>query len=117
MTLALVLTAFVASGCSASPDPAESAPSFATEEEAFAAAEETYRAYVDALNKVDLSDPETFEEVFAWTTGDANAHERETLSGMHADGWTVSGNTQIAAFRGREFAPDAEEIVTAMVCS
>ncbi len=50
---------------------------FASEEEAFAAAEETYRAYVDALNQVDLSDPETFEAVYAWTTGDANADERK----------------------------------------
>ena len=59
-------------GCFAQPDP-EPTPLFSSEEEAFAAAEETYRSYVDALNQVDLSDPETFEEVYAWTTGDANA--------------------------------------------
>jgi len=81
-------------GCFAQPDP-EPAPLFSSEEEAFAAAEETYRAYVDALNQVDLSDPETFEEVYAWTTGDANAGERKSLSGMHADGWVVSGKTTV----------------------
>src|SRR5688500_5990965 len=53
-------------GCAGDPEPAETTHGFASEEEAFAAAEETYRAYVDALNQVDLSDPETFEPVLAW---------------------------------------------------
>lgn len=90
---ALVAVALTVSGCSGTPAPAESTPGFTTEEEAFAAAEETYRAYVDALNQVDLSDPETFEPVFALTTGDANANIRQTLSEMHADRWTVSGES------------------------
>ena len=53
-------------GCT-TPEPTDPTPTptsaFASEEEAFAAAEATYRAYVDALNEVDLSDPETFEPV------------------------------------------------------
>ena len=65
-------------GCFAQPDP-EPTPLFSSEEEAFAAAEATYRAYVDALNQVDLSDPETFEEVYAWTTGDANADDAQDV--------------------------------------
>jgi hypothetical protein len=73
---------------------------FADEAEAFAAAEETYRAYVDALNRVDLSDPATFEDVYAWTTGDANATERETLTQMHADGWRVSGESVVLSVTG-----------------
>ncbi len=68
-------------------------PTFASEAEAFAAAEATYRAYVDALNQVDLADPETFEAVYAWTTGEANAGIRETLTQMHADGWAVTGRS------------------------
>ena len=79
-------------GCFAQPEP-EDAPPFATEEEAFAAAEETYRAYVDALNQVDLSDPETFEDVYAWTTGDLNAEDRRTFSEMHAKSWSVGGES------------------------
>lgn len=85
-------------GCSVTPEPEETAPAFATEEEAFAAAEQTYRAYVDALNQVDLSDPETFEPVFALTTGEANANERERLSQMHADGWTLIGDSSLDDF-------------------
>jgi hypothetical protein len=93
MTLALVLAACVASGCSGSPDPAQSTPAFPTEEKAFAAAEETYRAYVDALNQVDLSDPDTFEDVFAWTTGELNASDRRGLSEYHANEVTVHGES------------------------
>ena len=78
------------------PEPAEPTPAFTSEAEAFAAAEETYRAYVDALNAVDLSDPETFEDVYAWTTGDANAGDRETFSQMHADGGPSRGQLSIA---------------------
>ena len=93
--IACVAVALVAllSGCSGQPDPSDSTPAFATEQEAFAAAEQTYRNYVDALNQVDLSDPATFEEVYRWTTGDANAGARKTFTQMHADGWTVTGQS------------------------
>lgn len=91
--LAAAALCAIVSGCSAPAEPVEPTPVFTSEKQAFAAAEETYRAYVDALNAVDLSDPETFEDVFAWTTGEANAGARETFSQMHADGWTVSGST------------------------
>jgi hypothetical protein len=112
--LAIGLLAAALTACDATPDPVETPPVFASEEEAFAAAEETYRAYVDALNNVDLSDPATFEDVYVWTTGDANANERENLTRMHADGWAVSGATRVAWFEGREVA--GEEIV-AFACA
>jgi len=81
-------------GCT-QPEPADPTPTpaFSSDEEAFAAAEKTYRAYVDALNQVDLSDPETFEAVFDLTTGEANSDFRKSFSALHADGMTVSGDT------------------------
>ena len=82
-------------GCDGSPAPAASTPPFASEEEAFAAAEETYRAYVDALNEVDLADPETFEPVFALTTGELHSSDVEGLTRYHADGVTVSGASRV----------------------
>lgn len=88
--LAVAVVALASCAPGPAPTPTPSAP-FATEDEAFAAAEATYRAYVDALNQVDLSDPETFEPVYALTTGDANATERENLSRMSAEGWSVAG--------------------------
>ena len=95
VTLSLALVIAVATGCQPEPEPSPSGPAFTTEAEAFAAAEETYRAYVDALNQVDLSDPETFEAVYAWTTGDANAGARESFSEMHAKGWSVRGASRV----------------------
>lgn len=109
------LLVLVLAGCT-TPGPVEPTPTpaFSSEEEAFAAAEETYRAYVDALNQVDLSDPETFEAVYSWTTGEANANERKSLSQMHADGWVVDGDTAVVGFH-----PGAIEdgTVDAVVCS
>ncbi|MDL5350042.1 hypothetical protein [Microbacterium sp. zg-YB36] len=108
----LLLLAASTTGCVPEPAPSPTPAGFATEEEAFAAAEETYRSYVDALNQVDLSDPDTFEPVFAWTSGEANANERETLSQMHAEGWEVSGLTQAPVVElGRVELPSSVELL------
>ncbi|MEI2268000.1 hypothetical protein OHB93_01600 [Microbacterium sp. No. 7] len=93
-TVALV-TALAACAPAAAPKPSPTPTGFASKEEAFAAAEKTYRAYVDALNEVDLSDPATFEPVYAHLRGEALASEKKTLTQMHADGWTVSGKTTL----------------------
>ncbi|SBS73992.1 conserved exported hypothetical protein [uncultured Microbacterium sp.] len=106
--LALALT----TGCMPEPEPTPSPTGFASEEEAFAAAEETYRAYVDALNQVDLSDPETFEPVYALTTGEALNTEKTSLTSMHANDWTVSGNTLV----GGLFVGGTRNSPTAVVC-
>ncbi len=107
-TLALVLAAAVTTGCAPTPEPTEPTPLFTSEDEAFAAAEETYRAYVDALNQVDLSDPATFEDVYAWTTGDANANERKTFSrcmptvGQSAGDTAIVVESRPASIRSRD---------------
>lgn len=113
MAAGLVLGALT--GCTPPPAP-EPTPTFAGEEEAFAAAEATYRAYVDALNAVDLSDPETFEDVYAWTTGDANAGIRKSFSEMHADGLTVSGTTVATLIQPRQAGGAGNESVELAVC-
>lgn len=114
-TVALAMVVVLA-GCVGEPAPAPTptptAP-FASEEEAFAAAEETYRAYVDALNQVDLSDPETFEAVYAWTTGELNASDREGLTTYHAEGISKSG-TSVARLVDPNTADGAS--VRAAVC-
>lgn len=110
----LVLTL---AGCTTpeSPEPTPT-PGFSSEEEAFAAAEATYRAYVDALNQVDLSDPETFEAVYELTTGEANGGERRSLTTMHADGWSVAGETVIRSIELNSVSTDPDA-VTLDVCS
>jgi hypothetical protein len=107
--------AVLLSGCTPPPQP-EPTPAFSSEAEAFAAAEATYRAYVDALNDVDLSDPETFEEVYAWTTGDANAAIRKSFSEMHADGLTVTGTTLATVVEPLQAGGAGVESVELAVC-
>lgn len=87
--------ALTACAPASTPTPSPTPTGFASEEEAFAAAEATYRAYVDALNQVDLSDPATFEPLFAITTGELNDIDRKSFSQLHADGAVVSGATKI----------------------
>lgn len=110
LLLALAIAVAAMSGCSGAPAPAptEATPPFASEEEAFAAAEATYREYVEALNDVDLSDPKTFEPVFALTTGGADAAIRKSLSQMHADSWVVSGESVVASVSRRTIEPSLE---------
>ncbi|MEV7631423.1 hypothetical protein AB0N64_03330 [Microbacterium sp. NPDC089318] len=94
------------------PKPTKSA-AFATDEEAFAAAEETYKAYVDATNAVDLQDPDSFDAVFSWLTGSALAEERETFSQFRAEGLSRSGEGSFDTFTPTTF--DQKEVV-ASVC-
>lgn len=104
----LALVGAAVTGCVGTPDPRESSPTPMSDEEAFAAAEATYRAYVDALNQVDLSDPATFEPVYALTTGDANAGLKESFSQMSADGWTVSGESVPSIVEPLQFDGDVQ---------
>lgn len=97
MFMAAVFVAVALAGCA--PEPAPTPSGFADEDAAFAAAEATYRAYVDALNRVDLSDPETFEDVYRWTTGDLNASDRKNFSAWHAERYSMQGEAKIISVR------------------
>lgn len=119
-TAALVVAALLTSGCgspAAPPTPElTSASSSPVDDDAaaFAAAEATYRAYVDALNAVDLSDPATFEPVYALTTGDLEETDREGLESYHADNVTVTGSSVIELIQ--PVAVTAEGDVELAVC-
>ena len=98
---ALALAASTLFGCSPEPAPTPSpSPAFASEEEAFAAAEETYRAYIDALNEVDFSDPSTFTPVLALLTDSAASSTKKTFSEFHAEGLRMTGTTAFDSFEG-----------------
>lgn len=109
--LALALT----TGCvpESVPSPSPTQTGFASEEEAFAAAEETYRAYVDALNQVDLSDPKTFEPVYALTTGELLEQEKKQLSQYHAEGAQVRGDSSLTVAVLRSWDDSADVVVIA----
>lgn len=113
---ALVLTVGFLSGCTPEPDPTPTpTAAFASEEEAFAAAEEVYQEYIDASNNVKISDPDTFEPLFSLSSGDFEAADRKSLSELHAENYTLTGEVSIAHFSGvaSEYPYDA---VTAIVC-
>lgn len=100
---ALALAGAALTGCSPSPAPTPSpTPAFASEEEAFAAAEETYRAYIDAFNNVDLQDPRTFAAIEIHTTGGYRSDEKEQLSQMKAQGYIRGGELLVVDFSGIE---------------
>ncbi|MDQ1128454.1 hypothetical protein [Microbacterium sp. SORGH_AS_0888] len=104
---ATVLAAvLVLSGCMPEPAPSPTPTGFADEDAAFAAAEATYRAYVDALNRVDLSDPATFEDVYRWTTGELNASDRKGLSAYHARGLNLNGASEILTLDRHQASAD-----------
>lgn len=94
---ALIAVVVLLAGCTPEPEPTPTPTGFTSEAEAFAAAEETYRAYVEAGNQVDLSDPATFEPVLSWTTGEQKALEHQSFTQLHAEGVSVSGQTNVVA--------------------
>jgi hypothetical protein len=102
--------ALAVAGCAAAPEPEPTPTGFASEEEAFAAAEETYRAYVEAANRTDLSDPRTFEPLYELTTDGALAAAREEFTMMHAEGYTRKGESAVTLVSQRKADLEAAEV-------
>ncbi len=116
MLALLVLAGATLSACTPAPEPSPTpTAAFASEEEAFAAAEEVYRAYIEASNAVDFQDPSTFEPLAEFTAGDYFSDEREQLSEMNARGYIRGGEIKIVEFRPT--SAELSGIVTARVCS
>lgn len=115
---AILVTACVV-GCAPqsapSPSPSGTASPFSSDAEAFAAAEATYRAYVDALNQVDLAKPDTFEAVYELTNGDANEKARAEFSSLQAQGLVVGGSTRVASVEAS--AASTVDEVQLLVCA
>lgn len=103
MLALLVLAGATLSACSSTPEPSPTpTAAFASEEEAFAAAEETYRAYTDVLSQVDIAEHASLEEVYSWLVEGAAAASRETFSELSAENFTVAGETTFSNFEGTE---------------
>src|SRR4051812_38415982 len=113
MTLALLLAASMASGCSASRAPAEPTPTFSTEEEAFAAAEETYRAYVDALN-TRRDNPSSEPEPESFLTGQALEVHFDPQQQLALAGLSISGPTAIGRLEPHSVSPDLSTVVVSV---
>jgi hypothetical protein len=83
------------SGCLGKPEPTPTPTvAFATDEEAFAAAEETYRAYVDALNARKL-DENSLPDPIDFTFGEALEDELRANEIIKEADLAVVGNSQV----------------------
>lgn len=92
----LLASALSLMGCTgtATPTPTTSHTlSFASEHEALAAAKATYQGYLDAYNKVDVTDTQTFEPVYTWLTAKALTTSRDSLDETHDERFVKSGDT------------------------
>ena len=93
--LVIALAVTTMSACAPEPQPSPApTPAFASEEEAFAAAEEVYRAYNEAVNAERRGDPDAEPRdylVGLALDGDTNA--RQILGG---EGLVISGDGVIA---------------------
>lgn len=113
LLVGLACTAIVLSGCDGTPDPTPSttAPLFATEAEAFAAAEATYRAYVDAGNERRSGrqiDPSVF------LTGEALQGELDGRIWLEEQGLRIEGSTDVVAFEGRQWSATSVEALACL---
>lgn len=92
----LALSAMLVTGCTPQPNPEESREPFGTEEEAFAAAEETYRNYVDALNARRES-PAAEPDPQSFLIGPALEADIRSQQEFDQQGIRVEGPTMIVA--------------------
>ena len=93
----------VLSACAPAPSPSPTpSPAFTSEEDTFAAAEATFAAYIDALNRVDTQSPATFDRLFELSSGGVEAADRKNFSRMHAENQTIDGETRLLSFAAQE---------------
>lgn len=81
------------------PLPLPTATGFASDEEAFAAAEATYRAYIDAVNAG--MEGQTAPDPIDFLVGTALEGELKTARELEDMGLTIVGQFEMAAFKTR----------------
>lgn len=114
--LLLALAATTMSGCAPEPQPSPTpTPAFASEEEAFAAAEEVYRAYNEAGNAriagESTPDPQDY------LIGEALAGDIDGGRFLDEQGLRLAGAGAVASFLGTDVtATDGTTAISGVVC-
>jgi hypothetical protein len=94
-------------GCT-TPEPTDPTPTrtsaFASEEEAFAAAEATYRAYVDASNARRV-DPTAQPDPLEFLIGSALESDIDAATLQRQNGLSINGPTVVVDTRGHDYDP------------
>jgi len=115
-TLALAVVAAALSGCAPAPEPTPTpTPAFASEEEAFAAAEEVYREYNEAVTAriagASTPDPQDY------LIGSALEADIDTLNLFNSRKIHLEGTSVVASFSGESAdLSTAATTVVAAVC-
>lgn len=112
----LLLTSITLIGCVTTPAPTPSAtPAFANEKEAFAAAEKTYRAYNDAVNKQRSGHDDDKPRMYL--TGSALENDLYAARLFKKNGVHIVGNGLITSFTGiSSESRGSTSLVTALIC-
>jgi hypothetical protein len=109
-----VLALGMLAACTPQPEPAPTTTAlFTSDEEAFKAAEETYRAYTDAVNATDLSEPDSIEPVYDLLINPAEAASRKNYSLYHAEKITRTGSSTFDTFTP---VPFQNSLITVRLC-
>ena len=98
---AVMLALAALTACTPDPTPTPSPTGFASDEEAFAAAEDTYRAYIDASN-AQREDPDSLPSPTDFLTGDALTNEIDSQREITEQGLQLVGPLKIHAVNGVE---------------
>lgn len=117
MALALALAGCVPDAPVATPAPSPtSTPVFASDEEALAAAEEAYRAYLavsDQIGNEGGADPERIADV---VTGELLAVETDGFETFAANRWRTTGSTILRSLMEQRVDLSGSPTVVAYVC-
>lgn len=101
MLAVLALAGTALSACTPQPEPTPTpTAAFATEEEAFAAAEEVYREYNDAVNSQRQGDNKV--DPLSFLTGEILDAERKSSQELEASGISIKGDTLVTRFSGTD---------------
>lgn len=115
--VALALTfALGTTGCTTetAPSPTPTALVFETDEEAYAAAEEVYRAFLDEYNSMKYDDSKELTSLEKYMSGDFLLSTRKGFSQLHADQIGRVGETKVVWIRGVSRTED--NLITMLLC-
>lgn len=112
----LVIAAALLSACTPAPEPTPTAsPAFASEEEAFAAAEETYRAYIAASNA--RIEGRTSPDPRDYLMGEALEADRSTQDLFAENAVHLDGEARLKSFKAKTASLDkTPSQVEAVIC-
>lgn len=114
-TAAVALAALIGGCGSPAPAPTPTPTGFASEAEAFAAAEETYRAYVDALNQRRTT-PDAVPSPQDFLVGTALETDAETQRQLQETGLRVIGHSVVERVIPADAHSESDRDIWIVVC-